>query len=138
MKSMTRPCLLIIDREHSASISTRKLVIESAKFNVITAYSGAEALETFERFPNVDGMVLNATVHDIPCKQIVDKIRARSPQIPVIVVQGPSSDPCPGASHFVDSFDPATLLELLHKIYPRQAAVIKQQDDELKAKENRL
>jgi DNA-binding NtrC family response regulator len=133
---MIRPCLLVIDREHSASISTRKLVIESAKFNVITAYSGAEALETFERFPAVDGMVLNSTIHDVPCAQIVATIRARVPNTPIIVVQGPGAQPCPGASHFIDSFDPATLLELLHKLFPREAEVIKQQDDALKAKEN--
>jgi DNA-binding NtrC family response regulator len=134
--AMTRPCLLVIDREHSASISTRKLVIESAKFNVITAYSGSEALETIERFPAVDGMVLNSTIHDVPCEQIVATIRARVPHIPIIVVQGPGGQNCPGASHFLDSFDPATLLELLHKLFPRQAEVIKQQDDNLKTKEN--
>jgi len=132
-----RPCLLIIDREHSASISTRKLVIESAKFNVITAYSGTEALETFERFPNVDGMVLNSTIHDVPCEQIVATIRARTPNAPIIVVQGPGAQSCAGASHYVDSFDPATLLELLHKLFPREVSAIEQQDDALKAKENR-
>ena len=42
---MTRPCFLVVDREHSQSISTRKLVIETAKFNVLTAYSAEEALE---------------------------------------------------------------------------------------------
>jgi CheY-like chemotaxis protein len=133
---MIRPCLLVIDREHSASISTRKLVIESAKFNVITAYTGAEALETFERFPAIDGMVLNATIHDVPCEKIVATIRARVPNTPIIVVQGPGAQNCPGASHFIDSFDPANLLELLHKLFPREAEVIKQQDDALKAKEN--
>ena len=136
MTRMIRPCLLVIDREHSGSISTRKLVIESAKFNVITAYSGSEALETFNRFPAVDGIVLNATVHDVPCEQIVSTIRARSPQIPAIVIQGPGSQPCPGASHYIDSFDPATLLELLHKLFPREASAIKRQDDALKAEEN--
>ena len=135
---MIRPCLLIIDREHSASISTRKLVIESAKFNVITAYSGSEALETFERFPAVDGMVLNAAMHDIACEQIVATVRKHSPKIPVIVILGPGSQPCPGASHHLDSFDPATLLELLHKLFPREASAIKKQDDALKAKENQI
>lgn len=133
---MIRPCLLVIDREYSGSISTRKLVIESAKFNVITAYSGSEALETFERFPNIDGVVLNSSIHDVACDQVVATIRAGAPNTPIIVVQGPAAQPCPGASHFVDSFDPASLLELLHKIYPREAAVIKQQDDALKVKEN--
>ena len=135
---MVRPCFLVIDREHSGSISTRKLVIESAKFNVITAYSGAEALETFERFPLIDGVVLNATIHDVPCEKIVATIRARAPRVPIIVIQGPGAENCPAASHYVDSFDPAALLELLHKIFPRAADAIKQQDDVLKAKENQI
>jgi DNA-binding response OmpR family regulator len=135
---MTRPCFLVIDREHSASISTRKLVIESAKFNVITAYSGKEALETFERFPRIDGLILNATVHDIPCTKIVATIRARVPECPIIVIQGPAAESCPGASHYIDSFDPATLLELLHKLFPRATQIIDQQDDALKAAENQI
>jgi CheY-like chemotaxis protein len=133
---MVRPCFLVIDREYSGTISTRKLVIESAKFNVITAYSGAEALETFERFPLIDGVVLNASIHDVPCQTIVATIRTRCPKVPIIVVQGPGAENCPGASHFIDSFDPATLLDLLHKIFPRATDAIKQQDDVLKAEEN--
>jgi hypothetical protein len=34
---MDRPCFLVVDREYPGSISTRKLVIETGKFNVITA-----------------------------------------------------------------------------------------------------
>lgn len=136
MTDMIRPCFLVIDREHSGSISTRKLVIESAKFNVITAYSGAEALETFERFPGIHGVVLNANLPDISCEKIVATIRDASPKLPIIVIQGPGSQPCPGASHFVDSFDPASLLELLHKVFPGATQSIKHQDDRLKEQEN--
>ncbi len=129
--SMVRPCFLVIDREHSGSISTRKLVIESAKFNVITAYSGAEALETFERFPLIDGVVLNASIHDVPCEKVVATTRARAPQCPIIVIQGPSAELCPGASHYIDSFDPATLLELLHKLFPRASDALKSEENQL-------
>lgn len=134
---MPRPCFLVIDREHSASISTRKLVIESAKFNVITAYSGAEALETLDRFPNVDAVMLNAAVGDVPCETIVSTVRARLPQVPIIVIQGPGEPHCPGASHILESFEPAALLELLHELFPRDAEAIKRRDDALKAEENR-
>ena len=134
---MIRPCFLVIDREHSGSISTRKLVIESAKFNVITAYSGREAVETFHRYPAVDGVVLNAMIHDIPCEKVVATIRSHSPQVPIIVIEGPNAPHCPGASHYVDSFDPASLLELLHKLFPRATQSIKRQDDVLKAEENK-
>ena len=133
---MIRPCFLVIDREHSGTISTRKLVIESAKFNVITAYSGSEAIETFEQFPNIDGVILNATIHDVPCERIITTIRDRAPEVPIVVIQGSSSAPCSGASHYIDSFDPAPLLELLHQLFPRATASIRQQDNLLKAKEN--
>jgi hypothetical protein len=55
---MNRPCFLVIDREFPGSISTRKLVIETAKFNVLTAYSGKEALEMIARFLPSFGVVL--------------------------------------------------------------------------------
>jgi DNA-binding NtrC family response regulator len=133
---MTRPCLLVIDREHSGTISTRKLVIESAKLNVITAYSGAEALEAFDRFPAVDGVILNASVTGIPCFEIISKLHQRAPKLPIIVVQGPGGPECPGADHYIDSFDPVKLLELLHELFPRATRAIEQQDDALKAEEN--
>ena len=64
---MFRPSFLVIDREYAGSISTRKLVIETAKLHVITAYSAAEALETLECYPAVNGIVLDAGIRDIPC-----------------------------------------------------------------------
>src|SRR5580693_3560560 len=64
---MNRPCFLVIDREFPGSISTRKLVIETAKFNVLTAYSGKEALEIFKKFPAVGGVVLDGGLDDISC-----------------------------------------------------------------------
>ena len=69
--SMVRPCFLVIDREHPGSISTRKLVIETAKFNVITAYSAAEALETLALFPNITAIVLDASIGDMSCSESI-------------------------------------------------------------------
>lgn len=133
---MTRPCFVVLDREHSGTISTRKLVIESAKFNVITAYSGAEALDTLERFPAVDAVILNASIADIPCEQIMSTIRSRAPKLPIIVVDGPSAPVCSGANYTVDSFDPIGILELLRRLFPGAMEAIKRQDDALKAEEN--
>jgi hypothetical protein len=44
---MYRPCFLVVDHEYPASVSSRKLVLETAKFNVITAYSNLEACGAF-------------------------------------------------------------------------------------------
>lgn len=133
---MTRPCFIVLDREHSGTISMRKLVIESDKFNVITAYSGREALETFERFPAVDAMILNAAIPDLSCGEVITTIRSRAPRLPIIVVQGPGGPECPGAAHYIDSFDPVQLIELLRRLFPRATEAIKQQDHALKAEEN--
>ena len=74
MKPM-RPCFLVVDNEYPGSISTRKLVIESAKLNVITAYSAEEAIETLNRFPNVDGVVMDTQLQGRPCSEVVQLLR---------------------------------------------------------------
>lgn len=133
---MTRPCFIVLDREHSGTISMRKLVIESDKFNVITCYSGRETIESFERFPAVDAMILNAGIPDLSCGEIVTAIRGRAPKLPIIVVQGPGGPECPGADYYIGSFDPVQLIELLRRLFPKATAAIKQQDDLLNVEEN--
>ena len=59
-----RPCFLVIDSEHASSISTRKLVLETAKYNVINAYSCEEADAMIQRFPHVSAVVINALALD--------------------------------------------------------------------------
>ena len=76
-----------MDREFPGSISTRKLVIETAKFNVITAYDEAEALDCLRRFPKVDGVVVNADMADDgECRKLIDNLRAIVPNLDVIVI----------------------------------------------------
>ena len=48
---MIRPCFLVIDKQYPGSISARKLVIETAMLNVITAYSAEEAVATLPASP---------------------------------------------------------------------------------------
>ena len=120
---MTRPCFLVIDRDYAGNISTRKLVIETAKLNVITAYSGAEALATLERFPGLDGVVMDAGVPDMPCAALVSGLKKIQPAIPVVVIGTPTTRYCDGAEHFLDSFDPVKLLGLLARVIPAVAAM---------------
>jgi CheY-like chemotaxis protein len=132
---MIRPCFLVVDPEHSGSISTRKLVIETAKFNVITAYSGAEAIQTLRIFPAVDGVVLDAGIRDIPCTEIVTQLKAIQPAVPVVSVGTLGHDLCPGADYSLETFDPAKLLTLLQKLQPEKTALILQSDERLNISE---
>jgi DNA-binding response OmpR family regulator len=131
MLSMIRPCFLVIDREFPGSISTRKLVIETAKFNVITAYSGQEALDVFTRFPAVSGIVLDGGLDDVPCDELALKIKQLQPKVPIIVISAPGFTECPHADYQLESFDPAKLLETLRSIKPEAAAQIEKRNEEL-------
>jgi DNA-binding NtrC family response regulator len=133
---MVRPCFLVIDPEHSGSISTRKLVIESAKLNVITAYSGAEAIETFKKYPAVDGVVCNFEVRDIPVGKLIGRLKEINPKVPVIAVgpEGSSRQP----DYQVDSFDPKQLLEVLQQIRPDKMSQLTEHEHELREREDEL
>jgi DNA-binding NtrC family response regulator len=128
---MVRPCFLVIDREYSGSISTRKLVIETAKFNVITAYSAREALDTLAAYPRIQGVVLDAGVRDMSCCDLVAGIKAQSPQMPVVVISSPGTHECEQADHLLESFEPARLLNLLQSLVPAETAEIEKRNEEL-------
>jgi DNA-binding NtrC family response regulator len=128
---MVRPCFLVIDREYSGSISTRKLVIETAKFNVITAYSAQEALDTLKAFPRMSGVVLDAGIRDMSCNDLVAAIKAEQPQLPVVVISSPGTSECPQADHLLESFEPGRLLNLLQSIVPADTAAIEKQNEKL-------
>jgi DNA-binding NtrC family response regulator len=130
---MIRPRFLVIDQEHSGSISTRKLVIETAKFNVVTAYRGAEALETLAKFPGVDAVVLDAGVRDVPCTTLVKQIKQGHPRMPVILAGTLGHDHCLGADRYLEAFDPNKLLKLLQELEPEKTAEILQKDAKLRA-----
>jgi DNA-binding NtrC family response regulator len=132
---MTRPCFLVVDREFSGSISSRKLIIETAKFNVITAYSGREAVETLERFPGVDGIVLDAGLCDGSCIDLVKELKKIQPKLVVIAVSAPGSDTVPNADHQLESFDPRRLLALLEKLKPYETAVIEARNEDLSSEQ---
>jgi DNA-binding NtrC family response regulator len=128
---MVRPCFLVIDREYSGSISTRKLVIETAKFNVITAYSATEAIDTLKAFPRIHGVVLDAGIRDMSCNDLVAAIKIEQPQLPVVVISSPGTYECPQADHLLESFEPGRLLTLLQSLVPVDTAAIEKQNERL-------
>ncbi len=128
---MIRPCYLVIDREFPGSISTRKLVIETAKYNVLTAYSGVEAREMFERFPAVNGVVLDGGLNDASVHEVIRAIKEQQPKLPVIVICAPGDADYPEADFQLPSFEPAKLLEVLRGLTPREAATIERRNEEL-------
>ena len=111
-----RPCFLVLDREYPGSISTRKLVIETAKLNVITAYGEDEAIETLERFPKVDGIVIDTELGRRTCEQVIADIRRICETVPIVTVSPGGNAPCGKEQYHVSNFDPRRLLDVLQRI----------------------
>ena len=108
-----RLVVLMIEVEQPEGLSTRKLVLETARHNVITAYSTAVGLKLLRRFPNVDVVVVHTELEDFPFKQTIDQIKNARRDIPVIGI-GPRADSeLDGADYMISSHDPHALLELL-------------------------
>jgi DNA-binding NtrC family response regulator len=130
---MIRPCFLVVDPEHAGSISTRKLLLESAKFNVITAYSAQEAIETVDTFPAVDGIVADFNLRDVATSEMIRAIKRRHPAMTVIVVGSPGGSSCDDADYEIEPFEPRKLLELLQKLHPERSAAITQREQTLES-----
>lgn len=127
--TMLRPCFLVIDREFPSSISTRKLVLETAKYNVITAYTSTEALQMLKRFPNVDGIVMDASGHDEPCADLVSNIRKIAGNIKIVLTSGRSYVECGDVDLHLDNYDPRKLLDALAKLFPEANEALNAHDD---------
>jgi DNA-binding NtrC family response regulator len=127
-----------MDADFPGSISTRKLVIETAKFNVITAYSGSEAIETLERFPKIDAAILNAADRDVACADLVKKLKEIVPGLPIIVSSSDGCEDCEGAEFTIRSFDPGLMLETLQTMFPKASREIREQEKKLTHETERL
>jgi hypothetical protein len=128
---MIRPCYLVLDHEYPGSISTRKLVIETAKLNVITAYDAQEAFDTLERFPHVNGVVFNAEGIGFSTEEMIQRFRQVVPRIPVIVTSAKLPRRSSDNEFYVDSLDPKALLDCLESLNKQAMEEIAKRDPEI-------
>ena len=100
----------------------RKLVVETAKFNVLTAHSAEEGRELLKLFPQVDALVIVADMKD--CEETVRAAKSSTPPKPVIVLSANRNYRCDHAEHHISSHEPEELVNLLRSLYgdPRKAA----------------
>jgi DNA-binding NtrC family response regulator len=119
---MSRPTFLLAEPEPVQALSARKLVLETAKFNVITAYTGRELLESLDRFPHIDAVILQSQVHDIPFDKALDEVKKWNPQTVTVLLGATASAVSKHADHIVSSHDPEELLFLLRRLFgdPRE------------------
>jgi len=113
---MPRPALLVAEPEPLQALSVRKLVLETGKFNVLTAHSSREALDLFHMFPNISGAVLVMDTQ-LSCEGIAKAIRETTRKIPIIALEQRIGGKCEFADHHVSSHDPQALLDLARELF---------------------
>jgi hypothetical protein len=101
----------MIEVEQPEGVSTRKLVLETARHNVITAYTTDAGLRLLRRFPNVDVVVVHTELDDFSFEETVRELKSIRNDVSVIGISpGRDRD---GADYMLSSHDPHALLQLL-------------------------
>jgi hypothetical protein len=114
-----RPVLLVLDIPTQASISSRKLVLEVAKFNVLTALTVEEFYETAEKF-EVDGFVVDCPQGDTLAVEICESLNERHSKGPVfaVVPEGAADGNVPRCvDHVVVGSNPQNLLAAVMGVF---------------------
>jgi DNA-binding response OmpR family regulator len=108
-----RLTVLMIEVEQPEGMSSRKLVLEAARHNVITAYTGRGGLDLLSRFPNVDVAVVHTELDGLTFEETVRELKRVRPDLPVIGISPSADREVEGADYMLSSYDPQELLKLL-------------------------
>ena len=113
-KNGHRLSFLIVEAEPAQGLSTRKLLLESAKHNVITAYSSEEGIQMFKRFPKVDAVVIDGELKG--SNRLAKQVKDADPDICVVCLTSRIGAKADWADHTANPHDPAALLKLLQEL----------------------
>ena len=119
---MARPTLLVAEVEPGSALSTRKLVLETGKFNVVTAHSGKEATELFRAGKGlISALVVASEVKGYAA--LIRQVKQEREDLPVILLSPTRTADLSGADYHLSSHEPHSLLELCRKLFgdPRQS-----------------
>jgi CheY-like chemotaxis protein len=108
-----RLVVLMVEVEQPEGISARKLILETARHNVITAYSGDDALKLLQRFPNVDLAVVHTELEGKAFQSTVRQLKAVRPDLYIVAISPVVSAESEGVNTVLSSHDPQELLHFL-------------------------
>jgi CheY-like chemotaxis protein len=121
---LIRPAFIVAEPEPEQALSTRKLLLETFKFNVITGHSVLETLELVNLFPNVSALIVHCGLPGFDSGEAIVTVKKTKPDLPIIALT-PTERELKWADHVVHSHHPQELLELVQKLFgdPRKFAV---------------
>jgi len=110
-----RLVVLMVEVEQPEGISSRKLVLETARHNVLTAYSGDGAVSLLERFPNVDLAIIHTELEGKEFESTVSRLKEMRPDLYIVAISPVDPGKLEGVNTVLPSHDPQELLEFLAK-----------------------
>jgi CheY-like chemotaxis protein len=78
-----RPTLIVLDPPDISSLSTRKVALETHKFNVLTAFTPTEVLATAARF-EVDAVVVDMERADAEAPDLCRELKQKYPAMVLV------------------------------------------------------
>lgn len=134
--NMARPTVLMAEPDPIQAISVRKLVLETAKFNVLTAHSPEELLESVDLFPAISAIIVSQD-ESFDCEKTIAAVQKKlKKKIPIIAIVPGVAQRCEGADYHASSHEPEKLLELARSLLgdPRELPGIKTQGSQPRKK----
>jgi CheY-like chemotaxis protein len=113
---LTRPAFIVAEPEPEQALSSRKLLLETFKFNVITAHSVTETLELVRLFPNADALIVHCGLPNFDSGDAIQEVKEMAPELPIIALT-PTERDLEWADYVVQSHSPQELLTLVQKVF---------------------
>ena len=119
---MTRPAFIVAEPEPEQALSTRKILLETFKYNVITAHTVSETLDLIHLFPNINALILHCGIPEFKADDLIQLVKKSAPAVPIIALT-PTERDLKWADHVVHSHDPQALLDLVQRLFgdPRKS-----------------
>jgi hypothetical protein len=108
-----RLIILMVEVEQPEGISARKLILETARQNVISAYCEEDAVELLRRFPGVDLAVVHTELEDSAFESTVRRLKQVRPDLYIIAISPVGAGNKAAVNSVLSSHDPQELLEFL-------------------------
>jgi DNA-binding response OmpR family regulator len=107
--------VLMVEVEQPEGISARKLILETARHNVITAYSESDAIKLLRRFPNVDLAVVHTELEGQAYESTIRGLKEVRSDLYIVAITPVDAREDKGADCVLSSYDPQELLAFLAK-----------------------
>jgi CheY-like chemotaxis protein len=121
---LSRPAFIVAEPEPDQALSARKLLLETFKYNVITAHSVPETLESVKLFPNANALIVHCGLPEFDAEDAIEMVKKSKGDMPIIALT-PNERELKWADYVVHSHHPQELLLLVQRLFgdPRKNPV---------------